>query len=352
MQNELAPYAVPFEGNLGRVYEDPADEFRNPFQRDRDRIIHSHSFRRLQGKTQVFEAGESDHVRTRLTHTLEVAQISRDVARRFLLNEDLAECIALSHDLGHPPFGHSGEDALDEWMSAHGEHFEHNEQSLRIVTTLEYHSGLYLGLNLSGEVLEGMQKHTELSFPDETPKMHSMEAQLVNICDEIAYTSHDCDDGIRTGIITVKDLTDVPLAKRAHVQSHERGTHLRGTLIRLMAEDLQRETNTRLQKEDIKTLRDVEHASTNVVEFSAELRAELNELRTFLVQKLYMDPRVAGGKAEGKEIVKKLCTAYEQKPDSHIVDLQQRTESSLIIAVKDYVAGMTDSFARLQAESL
>ena len=352
MVQELAPYAVPLEGNLGRTFEDPPDEFRNPFQRDRDRIIHSHSFRRLQGKTQVFEAGESDHVRTRLTHTLEVAQISRDMARRLNLNEDLAECIALSHDLGHPPFGHSGEDALNEWMETHGEHFEHNEQSLRIVTTLEYHSGLYLGLNLSGEVLEGMQKHTDLSFPDETPKMHSMEAQLVNLCDEIAYTSHDCDDGIRTGIITVKDLTDVPLAKRAHQQSHERGTHLRGTLIRLMAEDLLRETNVRLQKEGIKTLRDVERSEDQLVQFTLGLRHELNELRTFLMQKLYMDPRVAGGKQEGKIIVKKLCTAYAEKPDEHILDLQVRTGSSLIIAVKDYVAGMTDSFAREQAKSL
>lgn len=349
---DLAPYAVPIEGSLGRVYPDPPDEFRNPFQRDRDRIIHSHSFRRLQGKTQVFEAGESDHVRTRLTHTLEVAQISRDMARRLMLNEDLSECIALSHDLGHPPFGHSGEDALDEWMEAHGEHFEHNEQSLRIVTTLEYHSGLYLGLNLSGEVLEGMQKHTDLSFPDETPKMHSMEAQLVNLCDEIAYTSHDCDDGIRTGIITVKDLTDVPLAKRAHQQSHERGTHLRGTLIRLMAEDLLKETKLRLEREAIKTLRDVERSRDLLVEFSKELRSELNELRNFLMQKLYLDPRVAGGKAEGKEIVKKLCTAYEQKPDAHILDLQKRTGSSLIIAIKDYVAGMTDAFAREQVRAM
>ena len=148
----VAPYAVPLEGRLGRIFSDPPDDYRLPFQRDRDRIMHASAFRRLQGKTQVFEVGESDHFRTRLTHSLEVSQVSRDLGRRLRLNEDLCECLALAHDLGHPPFGHSGEEALDTWLAEKGEHFEHNEHSLRIVTVLEKHSSLYQGLNLNREV--------------------------------------------------------------------------------------------------------------------------------------------------------------------------------------------------------
>lgn len=342
----FAPYAVPIGGRLGRAHEDPPDAHRNPFQRDRDRIIHAVAFRRLQGKTQVFEAGESDHVRTRLTHTLEVAQIARDMARRLKLNEDLAECLALAHDLGHPPFGHSGQDVLDEWMREHGGHFEHNAHSLRIVTTLEYHSSLYLGLNLNGETVEGLRKHDALTFPDGKPKRHTMEAQLVNLCDEIAYVSHDCDDGIRSHVFAPADLRSVELANRAFGIAAGRGTHLRGTLIRLMADDLYDETVRRLDASKIRTLDDVQKAESDVVGFSPDMRAAINPLRGFLTERLYGHPSVAGGKAEGKRILRRLCDAYLAHPISKITELKERTDSSLLEAVKDYVAGMTDGFAR------
>ena len=217
----LAPYAVPHEGVLGRTYPEAPDGTRFPFQRDRDRIIHTQAFRRLKGKTQVFVAGThgstqlttSDHVRTRLTHTMEVAQISRDIARTMGLNEDLAEAVALSHDLGHPPFGHAGEEALDRWMKKHGGSFEHNIQSHRVVTVLAEHSTQFPGLNLHQEILEGILKHRtphdggivsgemvsgewshSRSHDLTTHHSPSLEAQIVNLSDEIAYTGHDCED--------------------------------------------------------------------------------------------------------------------------------------------------------------
>ena len=345
----LAPYAVPLSGRRGRVHAEPEDPTRNPFQRDRDRIIHCHAFRRLQGKTQVFEAGESDHVRTRLTHTLEVAQIGRDMARRLGLNEDLVECLALAHDLGHPPFGHSGEEVLDLWMRERGGHFEHNEQSIRIVTVLERRSLRHPGLNVNREIIEGLAKHSGLSFPDGTTRMHAMEAQLVNICDEIAYISHDCDDGIRAGVFSVDDLRGVPLAERAAARARERGSLLRSSLIHLLTDDLHRETGRRLAAFAIDTLDAVERAPEPVVDFSDAMRGTIMPLRTFLAEKLYAHPSVAGSKEEGKILIRELCMRYEKNPPAKILDLQARTGSELPEAIKDYIAGMTDAFARAQA---
>src|SRR3989338_8751852 len=217
----LAPYAVPHRGLLGRVKAEPEDETRSPFQRD--------------------------HYRTRLTHTLEVAQISRDIARTLRLNEDLAECIALAHDLGHPPFGHAGEQALDKWMHDHGSSFEHNRQSLRNVTTLEEHSSLIAGLNLNNEILEGMQKHrtphdqsTASDHAHDDHRDHaqhrslSLEAQVVNLADEIAYTGHDVDDGLRAKLFTNKDLDGNVLSASALQRCSERGTSVRGGIIHLL----------------------------------------------------------------------------------------------------------------------
>lgn len=326
----LAPYAVPHEGRLGRVHTEPADDMRFPFQRDRSRIIHSQSFRRLQGKTQVFAAGVGDHYRTRLTHTMEVAQIARDIARSLRLNEDLTECIALAHDLGHPPFGHAGEETLNNWMQKHGGHFEHNEQSERIVTVLEEHSGLYPGLNPEREVIEGLRKHTG--------PPHSAEAALVNIADEIAYCGHDCDDGLAEGLFGLPDLLTVPLAASAHAQTKRRGTSIRGALIRMLAEDLLDASLPLLQ------------SGAFAIDFSPSMRADLKQLRSFLWTHMYHHPSVTVRTRRGQELLRLLCDSYHAHPTEKVADMQKRTESTLSEAVKDYVAGMTDAFAEHQAQ--
>ena len=325
----LASYAVPHEGRLGRVHNEPPDDMRFPFQRDRARIIHSQAFRRLQGKTQVFAAGVGDHYRTRLTHTMEVAQIARDLSRALQLNEDLAECIALAHDLGHPPFGHAGEETLNIWMKKHGGHFEHNEQSERIMTVLEEHSGLYPGLNPEREIIEGLRKHTGPPA--------SAEAALVNIADEIAYCGHDCDDGLAEGLFELSDLLTVPLAEAAHAQTKRRGTSIRGALIRMLAEDLLTASLPLLQ------------SGTFAIDFSPSMRADLKQLRSFLWTHMYHHPSVTVRTRRGQELLQLLCDSYHAHPSEKITELQRRTESTASEAIKDYVAGMTDLFAESQA---
>jgi len=366
----LAPYAVPHEGILGRSYPESADETRFPFQRDRDRIIHTQAFRRLKGKTQVFVAGThgstlrlrsgqaqlttSDHVRTRLTHTMEVAQISRDIARTMGLNEDLAEAIALSHDLGHPPFGHAGEEALDRWMKKHGGSFEHNLQSHRVVTVLAEHSMKFPGLNLNQEILEGILKHqTPHDGNDPTPDAlrptPSLEAQVVNLADEIAYTGHDCEDGIRAGLFSEEDLADIPLVAGALDQAKPRGTSLRGSLIHLLVTDLLLTTERIIADQSIKTLDDVLHCPSPLARFSPEMEEELADLRTFLWNRMYLHPDVLKRSREGQVIIEQLCDQYMITPSDKVIELQQRTGSALPEAVKDYVAGMTDKYAYDQA---
>ncbi|OIO53138.1 hypothetical protein AUJ46_05760 [Candidatus Peregrinibacteria bacterium CG1_02_54_53] len=323
----LAPYAVPHEGTLGRETKEPDDETRFPFQRDRDRIIHTQAFRRLKGKTQVFVAGGSDHVRTRLTHTLEVAQISRDIARTLQLNEDLAECIALAHDLGHPPFGHAGEEALDAWMQTQGSRFEHNEQSLRIVTLLEEHSSLFAGLNLNREILEGMKKHsTPHDEPEASATGHipTLEGQLVNLADEIAYTAHDCDDGLSAKLFTFDELTVLPLTTQAAAQSAVRGTSLRGALIHLLVKDLYTATQQELKTQTIRTQKDVSAAPASLVRFSDSMQQELKELHDFLWQHLYLHPQVQACNTRGQHIVTALCQHYAEHPTEKIQALMQR----------------------------
>ncbi len=326
----LSPYAVPHEGRLGRAFPEAADETRFPFQRDRDRIIHSYAFLRLQAKTQVFAAGEmGDHVRTRLTHTMVVAQISRDVARMMQLNEDLAECIALAHDIGHPPFGHAGEAAIDAWMKEHGGQFEHNLQSHRIVTVLEKHSSLYTGLNLNLEVVNGLLKHTP-------GIQHSLEAQLTNLADEIAYIAHDCDDGLNAGLFSRAALLEVPLAKEAYERTLERGTYIRGALQHLMVHDL-------LQNSSMKP------SDAEPISFSKEMRDGINDIRLFLWDHLYMHPQIRQQAESGQKVVDHLCRMLFEHPTDKIMELQERTGSTLLEAVKDYVAGMTDTYARAMA---
>lgn len=335
----LSPFAVPHEGRLGRNTPEQEDELRFTFQIDRDRILHSTAFRRLQGKTQVFVAGEGDHYRTRLTHTLEVAQISRDIARVLGLNEDLSECIALAHDLGHPPFGHSGEAALNEWMETQGKHFEHNEQSYRIVTILESRSSLYEGLNLNKEVEDGLLKHSTVHPLNGTLLKATLEAQVANIADEIAYTSHDCDDALMAHLFPLEELIQIPLARDAHARARTRGTHLRGSLVHLLTSDLLESSENILQK-----------ASGDApLEFSPGMRASLDELRTFLAERMYYHPRVRNRAVDGQRIVHLLCDWYIDHPIDKILAIEERTDGNRIDAVKDYVAGMTDNFAWLQA---
>lgn len=315
----LSSLATPPQGKIGRRYPEPGDEFRLPFQRDRDRILSTQAFRRLQGKTQVFVTGEDDHYRTRLTHTLEVSSISRNLARWFGLNEDLCECIALAHDLGHPPFGHMGEAALDTWMKQYGDHFEHNEQSLRIVTLMETHRLDSPGLNLNQEVLLGLQKHGRLPL--------SLEAELVNLADEIAYTAHDCEDGMDQGIFSIEDLTSIPLLNELHQSRLKRGTSLRGTIIAYCVNDLR------------------SASSAAHITCSPDLRSSLDVIRSFFWDHLYENPVVKQKTQEGADIVIRLCEWLIKNPSPKIQSLEKRTGSTRRDAVKDFVAGMTDAYA-------
>lgn len=365
-QSILSPLGVSLAGGLGRCALEDDDQTRFPFQRDRDRIIHSLSFRRLKGKTQVFVAGASDHFRTRLTHTMEVTQISRDIARTMELNEDLAECIALAHDLGHSPFGHAGEEVLNEWMEQHGSSFEHNEQSVRIVTILESRSSQYMGLNLNLEVLEGLKKHrtpfdqtsyvrpgrSELRLASEVPRHPSLEAQIVNIADEIAYTGHDIDDGLRAKLFTMDDLSELTLAQEARKRSAKNGTALRGALIHLLVMDLYEETERQLDNQKIKTLDDIYAKADSPVRFSEAIRTQLDALREFLWKRMYMHPDVQEKAKEGKEIVWELCEYFLKHPNEKIGELMQMHGDPLFVSVKDYVAGMTDAFAEGKCERI
>ena len=320
----LSSNAVKHGDGLGREYDEPEDQNRFRFQRDRGRIVHTRSFRRLKGKTQVFIGGKNDHYRTRLTHTMEVAGISRDVARTLRLNEDLAECIALAHDLGHPPFGHAGEAALDEWLRQFGKSFEHNRQSHRIVTLLETHSSQFPGLNLNREVLEGILKH-------ET-KSPSLEAQLVNIADEIAYVAHDFEDGLRAGLFGEKEAQNIKLVADANRESAVRRTSLSGAIIHKLVNDL--------------------YKSEPRVAFTPKTKELLQEAQQFLDTKMYGNSLVVAMAQAGKLVIHALCDTYRKSPNDVVSELISAHGSTIEEAVKDYVAGMTDAYALQQAREL
>lgn len=324
----LAPYAARHESR-GRIRDEAFDDTRMPFQRDRARIIHSKAFRRLAGKTQVFVAGEDDHYRTRLTHTMEVAQITRDLARALGLNEDLAECIALAHDLGHAPFGHNGQDALHEWMHEHGSSFEHNIQSHRIVTMLEIRDNNN-GLNLTRDVVDGLFKHGGNDERGE-PVHFCLEAQLANACDEIAYTAHDTDDGLEAGLFTYDELQTIPFAMHAAETARQRGTFIRSTLIDILARDLLLHAQETLVNDAIPT-----------IGVSPALRTALRPLRTFLWERMYHHPMILARMEHGKKTVRMLCETFMKTPPGSVVVLEQRTGSTRVEAIKDYVSGMTD----------
>ena len=344
----LSPCAVPHGTGLGRASEEPEDETRFPFQRDRDRIIHCDAFRRLKGKTQVFVAHHGDHYRTRLTHTMEVAQISRDMARTLALNEDLAECIALAHDLGHTPFGHAGEDVMHEMMQLHGFTFEHNLQSLRIVTLLEQRSKLYPGLNVNREILEGLMKHRtafDVAHDAAMTRSPSLEAQIVNLADEIAYTAHDVEDGLRSGILTQEELSAIPLFDHAYRRSRERGTDVRGSIIHLLVMDAYAASEHQLHDEKIQALSTVYTASEELIVFSDDMRSMLDTLREYLYEHFYRSDAVLAYSEKGQHIIRTLFEHYEKHSPEKILELQRRTGSTLPEAIKDYIAGMTDAFA-------
>lgn len=373
-----AVYASDPHKSRGRRLTHNSSNERSPYQRDKDRIIHCSAFRRLKGKTQVFVSHEGDYYRTRLTHSLEVAQIARSIARVLGLDEDLSECLALAHDLGHPPFGHSGEEALAECMAPYGG-FDHNAQTLRIVETLEHRYALFDGLNLTWETLEGIAKHNgPLLGPSEKPDslpwaMRALEdwerlelttfagpeAQVAAIADDIAYNNHDIDDGLRAGLFTVDEISaKVPLVKEAFAvvratfpeASENRIIHetIRD-LIGMMIQDVLQESTKRLEAADPKTADDIRALPEQVIRFSDDFRGKEKPLRKFLYENMYRHYKVNRMMGQATRVVKELFALFIEDPDILPGEIRNQCkgannkETARIIC--DYIAGMTDSFA-------
>ncbi len=340
----LSAYAVKHSSGKNRLHPDTDDKFRTRFQVDRDRILHSKPFRRLKNKTQVFAPKTGDHFRDRLTHTLEVSQIARSLARILSLNEDLAEVIALSHDLGHTPFGHAGEYALRECMQKFGLYFEHNEQSQIVVSDL----------NLNLEVIEGLQKH-QTPYDQATNEFinATLEAQIVNYADEIAYHNHDLDDGIRSGILAVEDFSQLALFKKAAVllppdldPINDRLKFI-SQIMKIMIEDLVTESYRLIKENNIATLEDVYKCQTKLVQFSKEMKLDVLEMRKYLYQNFYHHLSVTNQTEQGQHIIKSLFDFYLSHPEKLPSTFQGRIESdeNNVIIIKDYIAGMTDNYA-------
>jgi dGTPase len=372
------PYAASALPSRGRRYHEAESPGRSPFQRDRDRVVHASAFRRLTYKTQVFIPHEGDHFRTRLTHSLEVAQIARTIARRLGLDEDLAETLALAHDLGHPPFGHAGERALDRAMTGYGG-FDHNAQSLAVVSRLEHKYAAFDGLNLSWETLEGLVKHngplTGPQAPKERPldptiaaynALHPLaldqqaaaEAQVAALADDIAYHNHDLDDGLRAGLITLTDVGEVGLTERflhevsmAHGEvEHQRVIYeVNRRLITVMVEDVVVETGRRLKVLRPTTADDIRGTPGAVARFSPKLFGELAELRAFLFTRVWRHPRVVRVMNAAEEVIADLVARYaadrEALPEHWRGQAWSQDEPERMRSIVDYVAGMTDRFA-------
>ena len=356
----------------GRRYPEPEHPYRSPFQRDRDRVIHSRAFRRLEYKTQVFVNHEGDHYRTRLTHSLEVAQISRTVSAALCLNTDLAECLALSHDMGHPPFGHSGEDALSALMKDHGG-FEHNLQTLRIVEHLEEKYIGFSGLNLTFEAREGIVKHSAqykgVKMPPEHLREYALdefpplEAQIIDLCDEIAYNNHDLDDGLESRLLDLDDLIrKVTLFREAFekVKSEHPDAPLRLLtnatiihLINLLVTDLIENVAGTIQRAGIQTLEDVRKAPSLLVSFSNEIGEKNRELKAYLFKEMYNHYRVHRMKNKARRILEALFRAYQEDPallpSRHQERIKVEGKERIIC---DYIAGMTDRYAIEEHEKL
>lgn len=357
----LAPYAANPEQSLGRVYDEAPSSTRNGFQRDRDRIIHSTAFRRLEYKTQVFVNHEGDLFRTRLTHSLEVAQLARGIARTLHLHEDLTEAIALAHDLGHTPFGHAGQDALNACMCDYGG-FEHNLQSLRVVEQLEMRYADFDGLNLTFEVREGILKHCSIKnakqlgdvgqrFLDKTSP--SLEAQLTNYADEIAYNNHDIDDGLRSGLISIEQLSKVELF--AQNLSQVKSLYPKLEQKRLIHETVRRMINTlvvdlctqsaqNIAKHQPKNIADIRQLPP-LISFSNDISAQNLKLKQFLRKNLYHHYKVNRMSAKAVRIIRELFAAFFENTGLMPEEFQAYAETDKARAVADYIAGMTDRFA-------
>jgi dGTPase len=378
----LAPYACRPDQSKGRIHQEPSSAHRTAFQRDRDRIIHSSAFRRLKYKTQVFVYHEGDHYRTRLTHTLEVAQITRSIARALMVNEDLAEGIALAHDLGHTPFAHIGEEYLQACMKDYGG-FDHNDQSLRVLTTLERKYPKWNGLNLTWETLEGVVKHNgPLTTPPHIAVRElqaqtdlrlstyaSVEAQVAALSDDIAYNNHDVEDGLRAGMFTIADLEKLSLlggiidsVRRDYPGIEERYLvqEMIRAMIGAMVEDVLTETRARLGALKPKTAEDIRMAGRPMVAFSESMRGSVDELRTFLYARMYRHYTMQRIWIKVERIVTDLFGAFHRKhtllPDNwqvRILEAGAEADDALRARiVADYIAGMTDRYAIREHERL
>ena len=350
----------------GRLFFEPGNKYRSPFQRDRDRIIHSASFRRLKHKTQVFVNTEGDHYRTRITHSIEVAQIARSIARYLNLNDDLAETLSLAHDLGHTPFGHAGESALNECMEIHGG-FDHNLQTLRIVMFLEHKYLKFKGLNLSIETLDGLIKHngpyTEISklnkiigkknFKNKIDfnKNTSLEAQISTVSDDIAYNNHDIQDGIKANLFNLNDLIEINFFKeiyksyKSNIKKKDKNILIYQIIrdsINLMVQDVIDNTLLNLKKNKIKKQKEILNNKNQMVVFSNNFKFIENEIKSFLRHKMYNNKNVLNKNNKGKKIIKKLFVEIAKKPKKFINNFDHRYKYR---SISDYISGMTDRFA-------
>jgi len=359
----LAPYAALASTSPGRQFAELTPPTRSEFQRDRDRIIHSTAFRRLEYKTQVFVNHEGDLFRTRLTHSIEVAQIARSLTRNLRLNEDLVEAISLAHDLGHTPFGHAGQDALNACMKDYGG-FEHNLQSLRVVDSLEQRYGAFDGLNLMFETREGVLKHCSLTNAQQLGdvgrrfierKQPTLEAQLANLADEIAYNNHDIDDGLRSGLLTTDQLNEVTLYARYRHEAESQFPGISGRrainetvrrMINALVDDLIQQSRANIRHAEIRTIDDVRNAPP-LIAFSESMKKEAQELKRFLRTNLYHHYQVNRMTSKARRIVTDLFDIFISGPELLPLDYQIAGEDRTAQArkVADYIAGMTDRYA-------
>jgi dGTPase len=365
----LADYATRVENSRGRRYPESQHPYRNDFQRDRDRVVHARAFRRLEAKTQVFTRRYSDHFRNRLTHTIEVAQISRTIARQLGLNADLVESLALVHDLGHPPFGHSGEKALDGIMKQHGLVFDHNLHALRIVEGFEVRYAAFRGLNLTFEVREGIIKHSRDYNEEDHPELAEyllelrppLEAQLIDLTDEIAYSTADLDDGYEARLLTIEEITDsVEIfarnfreAKRIYPAAAEKlifNEALRAIYDSFVS-DLIANTRDRIRSSGVRSVEDVRGHSERLAAFGTEVEQARRSLKDFLYENLYFSQALAAEKEEAERITVELFAHWMEEPDDLPRNYREKAaDEPLPRVICDYIAGMTDPFIYQQYE--
>ena len=367
-ENHLKPYAVRSINSKGRIYKESENSIRSPYQRDRDRIIHSSSFRRLKHKTQVFVNTEGDHYRTRLTHSMEVSQIARTLARSLGLNEDLCETLSLSHDLGHTPFGHAGEEVLNQCMKKYGG-FDHNIQTLRIVTLIENKYYKFYGLNLTIETLDGLIKHNgpveNITSYNKILKKNlfnnkitfntfpSLEAQVAAISDDIAYNNHDLEDGLRAGLFTIQKFSSIPIITKLinkhlkNIKNFRREiiiSQIVRSLINLMVVDVINTTNKNLRKSNPQSINDIYKQDSMIVDFSDKMKEMDKQVKDFLKSNMYNHKKVIINTNKGKRIISDLFKYLLKNPKRHISKELFKYESKERV-IADFIAGMTDRYA-------